>query len=155
MAIVIGIDLGTTSTTAVAVDTDAWQIVASHTLPTPRPQGMERGRTESDAEALVQAGREALERVSVCEVARIGITGKQPGIGVVDDDFRPLPPFIGWQDKRADGDVLAHARDLVRDTRERTGCRLSNGYGAVSLFWLKQRGELPKGTACTLMDYFA
>jgi sugar (pentulose or hexulose) kinase len=155
MAIVIGIDLGTTTTTAVAVDTDAWRIVASHTLPTPRPQGMERCRTESDAEALVRTGREALEHVSTGAVAGVGITGQQHGVVVVDDDLRPLTPFIGWQDKRADGEVLARARELVGDTRERTGCRLSNGYGSVSLFWLKQRGELPKGTVCTLMDYFA
>jgi len=149
---VIGIDLGTTTITALAVDTRTWEITASHTVPAPRLDAPP-GRSESDADAIVAAGLGLLGRLP--PGAGVGITGQQHGVLVVDDDQRPLTPLIGWQDKRADGVVLERARSLVGDTAARTGCRLSNGYGAVTLFALKEEGRLPRGRACTLMDYFA
>ncbi len=150
---VIGIDLGTTTITALAVDTRTWQVIACETAPTPRLD-TPPGRSESDADAIVRAAGGLLEKVRTDPRSPVGVTGQQHGVVVVDDGLNPLTPLIGWQDRRADGAVLEKARALVGDTSKRTGCRLSNGYGAVTLFALKEEGRLPRGTACTLMDFF-
>src|SRR5262245_51675481 len=172
MPLLLGLDLGTTTVTAVALECERHELRAVHTLPTPpettRPAEKERGRREHDASALLDAGlaclRELVERLgpAVGEVVGLGLTGQQHGVVVVDRSGRPLTPFIGWQDQRGNeavedeegGAFVERARRLAGpDASDRTGCRLATGYMGTTLFWLRRHGLLPKeGTACFLTD---
>lgn len=172
MSVVIGIDLGTATITALALSTESGDVLATATLPNTAditsPADRARGRSEWDAAAIVEAGRACLREVSRriganwARSAGLGITGQQHGV-VIADGRRPLTPFINWQDRRGEepypGGPLTYVEEAQRrageDAPQRTGCRLAAGFAAVTLFWMRANGELPtSGRACFLMDYF-
>ncbi|MBY0229740.1 MAG: hypothetical protein K2W96_10710 [Gemmataceae bacterium] len=136
-----GIDLGTTTITALAER--GGEVLARRTVPTPK-----------EAVEIGEAARRAVRGLGVEGIEAVGITGQQHGVLVVDASLSPLTPFVNWQDRRAEP-ALEEARSLAGDPLPRTGCRLSVGYGVVTLFWMRKKGTLPAGTACTLMDWFA
>ena len=173
MTLMLGIDLGTTKTTAIAVDAQSGSIVAQATSPTSQntatPRDQERGRSEFDVISLTQAGIECLRGVvqrlgsRVREVVGLGITGQQHGSVIVDRQRRPLTPFINWQDQRGN-DLDESGRSWVEkanerideETARRSGCRLRTGFMGTTLYWLRETNQLPAdGRACFLMDYFA
>jgi sugar (pentulose or hexulose) kinase len=170
MPVVVGIDLGTTTLTAVALDPAAGELSACFTAPTPgRLPAGDPGRSEWDVTALAERACACLRGVADrlgprrAEVVGLGLTGQQHGGVLVDAALRPLTPFVGWQDRRGEdpypggGTYTERARALAGpEAPGRTGCRLATGYLAVTLFWMRQRGVLPPpGTACLATDYFA
>jgi sugar (pentulose or hexulose) kinase len=174
MPAVLGIDLGTTKITALALDTDRGDIVACHTEPnqaeTTAAADKARGFSEWDMRSIGDTACACLRAVAEQlggrsqQLAGIGLTGQQHGVVMVDKNRVPLTPFINWQDRRAEqtypGTAMTHVRQagerLGEEAPQRTGCRLAAGYLAVTLFWMKETGVLPSaGTACFAPDYFA
>jgi sugar (pentulose or hexulose) kinase len=153
----IGVDVGTSTLTALAWDPQEGRVLESRTRRSP-------SGPEQVAEAAGRVVRElsgALGR-RAAEAAGIGITGQQHGVLLVDAAIRPLTPFYSWQDPGANETVpgrthsyLEEARALLGpDAAVRSGCRLATGYMGVTLFRLKQRGGLPEAaTACFLPDF--
>jgi sugar (pentulose or hexulose) kinase len=171
--VALGIDLGTTKITVLALDTDQGHIVALSTAPNQAEvtslADKERGFSEWDAEAITTIAVECLREVAQQlqgrkhDLVGLGITGQQHGGVIVDESHMPRTPFINWQDRRGDTLDAQSVKTITRLAAERigegapqrTGCRLATGYLGVTLLWLKQTGALPpRGTACFLMDYF-
>jgi sugar (pentulose or hexulose) kinase len=173
MPIVLGIDLGTTTITALALDAESGDVLACRTAANQAevtaPADRARGRREWDVCRIAEAGCDCLRAAADQlgdrrrEVAGVGITGQQHGVVVVGPGLAPLTPFVNWQDRRGDEIDPRTRETFVRranalagpDAARRAGCRLATGYLAVTLFWMKQTGALPPaGTACFVMDYF-
>jgi sugar (pentulose or hexulose) kinase len=173
MPVVLGIDLGTTSLTALALDAATGELLAVRTVANDSeitlPPDRALGRCEWDVPLLTGLACSCLRVVAESlgerrrEVAGLGITGQQHGVLLVDDRLTPLTPIINWQDRRGhdpfpgtDGTFVQRALALAGpDAPRRTGCRLAAGYMAVTLFWLREHGLLPPGArACFLPDYF-
>jgi len=173
MTLLLGIDLGTTKTTTIAVDAASGAIVAQATsatsINTASAADQARGRSEFDVRELARAGLDCLSAVArqlndrVRDVVGLGITGQQHGSVIVDRQLRPLVPFINWQDQRGNDDsgcgqsYVEQANSRIdAATAARTGCRLRTGFLATTLYWMRANGVLPRdGQACFLMDYFA
>lgn len=173
MPVVLGVDIGTTTITVLALDTEQGNILASRTVAnqaeTTSAADKARGRSEWDARRMIERTcgcvRQVAEQLGprLTMAAGIGITGQQHGVVVVDGALTPLTPFINWQDRRAEEIDPATQKTYVRDALDRAGedgprragCRLAPGYMGITLFWMKRTGMLPAGTACFLMDYFA
>jgi sugar (pentulose or hexulose) kinase len=174
MPVVLGIDLGTTSLTALALDVSTGELLAVRTVANDSeitlPPDRARGRCEWQAHILVGLACSCLRGIAGqlgdrrAEIAGLGITGQQHGVLLVDDHLTPLTAFINWQDRRghdpfpgSDKTYLQRALELAGpDAPRRTGCRLAAGYMAVTLLWLREHGLLPDGArACFLTDYFA
>ena len=174
MSVVLGLDLGTTTVTALALAADSGDILARVTVPngaeTTLPEDKARGRSEWDAAAIAVTAcaclRQAADRIgaSWARLAGLGLTGQQHGCLLVDGERRPLTPLIGWQDRRGEEPFPGTDRSYTRqaasrfpdDYPGRTGCRLASGFLATTLFWLKARDQLPApATACFLSAYFA
>ncbi|PJB72830.1 MAG: hypothetical protein CO096_07140 [Armatimonadetes bacterium CG_4_9_14_3_um_filter_66_14] len=174
MAITLGIDLGTTTITALALDLARGDLVACCTRPndaeTTAAADKERGRSEWDAEKIAAIGCSALRSVAEsvgarrAEIVGLGVTGQQHGVVVTDRRQTPLTPLVNWQDRRGEETLPGGDRTCVEaavalagpEAPARTGCRLSAGYLGVTLYWLKQNGLLPPaGVACLVTDYFA
>lgn len=174
MPLTLGVDLGTTTITALALDTATGEIAAVGTRPneaqTTTPPDRAAGCSEWDVPGMAATATACLRAVAERlagrhgELAGIGLTGQQHGVVVVGPDLRPRTPFVNWQDRRGEEPCpgtgqtyVRRARDLLGpDAPRRTGCRLATGYLAVTLFWLKQHGRLPaEGTACFAVDYLA
>ena len=176
MELLIGIDLGTTKSTAIAVDADNGKVIAKSFVETRGRLNNPSmpGRSEWDATVVVACGITCLKELanqlgeSARDVISIGVTGQQHGTVVVDAGRRPLTAFINWQDQRGNepsGLVSPTGQPMtwVEVARERlgsdasmtTGCRLNTGFMATSLFWLAQQNLLPSaGTACFVADLF-
>jgi sugar (pentulose or hexulose) kinase len=173
MPLVLGIDLGTTKITALALDTNRGDIVASSALPNQaeitHSEDKSRGFSEWNTLAMVAAGCGCLREIAGQlqerhhELSGLGITGQQHGGVIIDEAMLPLTPFINWQDRRGDHVDSRSGKTYVRlaaeqigeNAPQRTGCRLATGYLGVTLLWLKETRALPsRGTCCFLMDYF-
>jgi len=172
MPITIGIDIGTTTITALALDAERGDVVASVTAANDAQMtnAAEKGRSRSewDATRMVQNAYEVVrEMVTKLDgrrtgVAGIGLTGQQHGVVIVDEQLRPITPFINWQDRRGLEPVRGAKQTYVEKAArlsgpgatKRTGCALATGFMGVTLFWMKETAALPaKSKACFATDY--
>jgi sugar (pentulose or hexulose) kinase len=160
MSLTVGLDLGTSTLTAVAVEIPSGRVVGSITAPTP---GLE------SPEAILACMHQSMNILSVIAgmpdvqslpILALGVTGQQHGILALDpQQSRPITPFFGWQNQLGEqphpqgGTWAEVARERVGDASLRTGCRLRSGYGVVTLF--AQRNHWPpRSLVCTLMDFW-
>ena len=174
MPLLIGVDLGTTTTTAIAIDAETGEVVSTATGRTASPvtslDDRRKGRSEWDTEQLIADGLHTLRDLTeqlgprANETASIGLTGQQHGMVLLDSHQQPLTPFINWQDQRgnehqpgAKSSWVAAARERLGDESvRRTGCRPNTGFMATTLYWMKQNDCLPPGgRAAFLSDLFA
>jgi sugar (pentulose or hexulose) kinase len=173
MPVVLGVDLGTTKITAVAVEVPGGAVRAAATAPseaeTTSPTDKARGYSEWDARRIVDIACGCLRDLTAQlaghgEPVGLGITGQQHGVLLLDDRLTPRTPLINWQDRRGDQPCPNTDQTYVRraleragpEAPQRTGCRLAAGYMGVTLSWMKATGVLlANGLACFLMDYFA
>ena len=164
---IIGLDLGTTTVTGVLLTVGSGDVLRlvqrrnDAALQTALPT-----RAEQDPLRLRSLALEVLaELISGGEaVDGIAVTGQMHGLLCVDGQGWPLTPLFSWQDQRTaellhDGattlDQLAAC--LTGLDWHENGCRMAHGYGAATLFWLVQQGELPTGTqrVCTIAGWLA
>jgi sedoheptulokinase len=169
MSHLIGLDLGTTTVVGVLLDAARGQVLrvarrrndaarAGSTLPTRAEQDPDRLRTLA-LQVLAELGKEG------AAVHGIWLTGQKHGLLCVDAANRPLTPLISWQDRRTaeplpgtELNTLDQLRACLDDLDWREdGCRIAHGYGAATLFWLVQRGELPAATrsVCTIAGWLS
>ena len=101
--LVIGLDLGTTSTKAVAFAVDGTQVAtASHgyALDTPHP-----GYAVQDPEAILEAAYAAVRDVVAVtgahRIAGISFSSAMHSLLALDAAYRPLTPVVTWGDTRA------------------------------------------------------
>ena len=176
----LAIDLGSTSLTALALDTERRAPVAVESAANRRETTSvayrASGRSEWDLDGMVADAVDLARRVvqRAGDGARfdaIGVTGQQHGCQVLDADGRPAGPLLSWQDRRAaepsDGgagaptyiDLVAERGGARREGRslprfERTGCPLDPKHTAALLFRLRADGALSDGArAATAPDY--
>ncbi len=153
--VVIGIDLGTTTLSAVVLDAHG-AVLESYTVEThaaiPDAPGIQRAaeicrRAEAVAELLVQ---------SYPAVQGIGLCGQMHGIVYVDAAGNAVSDLYTWQNPlgmqhRSGGETWSEWASRV------TGTPLSTGYGLVTHSVLADAGTVPAGAVrfCTIMDYLA
>ena len=172
MPIVIGVDLGTTKITSLAVEAATGTILAIASTVNDANVTSEadrsRGRSEWQADRILAAGLQCLRDISQKlggrsrEVIGLGVTGQQHGMVLVDSQLHPISPLINWQDRRAldqmpgrDTSWLMAARQAMGSDRwQQTGCHLHPGFMAVTLYELGVRSLIPPGAkSLFIMDY--
>lgn len=168
MRVALGIDLGSTSVTVVAVrvDDDRAEMIAALSAPndteTTSAQDRLIGRSEWDIEAMaarvVQTVRHLCSSFDFDEVVAVGVTGQQQGCQLLDAEGSPIGPFIAWQDQRCkdvvDGtggdflDAMASKGSAIRRGKglpsfKDAGCPIVTGYTVPTLFWLDYMDMMP------------
>src|SRR5262245_38933259 len=132
MPITLGVDLGTTTITALALDISSGEVLARRTCPTTElthPDDRVRGRYEAEPHAMTAAACGCLRELGEVlgrrrrELAGIGITGQQHGVAVINDGLSAETPFIGWQDRRGLETIPGTAHNYV----ERAAALLGEG----------------------------
>ena len=166
---IIGLDIGTTSLSAVVLDPESGRQVAHRTVANRAGSFPGPGRAELDLSRLYEltvqclAGLVAQADLALTAIQGIGVTGQQHGVALVGRDAAPAGPAITWQDLRvqeplpgSDRPVLdrfiaaAGGREAFRDT----GCLPAAGFLGPSLYWLSLQDALPGPpvTACFVPD---
>ena len=102
--IVIGVDMGTTSTKSVAYDVSG-RVAASHAvgypLREPKP-----GYAEQDPDAILAAVAQTVASVALqCDgrIRALSFSSAMHTLIGLDQDREPLTPVITWADQRASG----------------------------------------------------
>jgi xylulokinase len=136
----LGIDVGTTGVRAVVV-TEVGRTVAHASEPC-LPDTSVAGRAEADPELWWTAIRTVLgrigARVSLGDIAGVGVTGQAPTAVLVDADGRPVRPAILWLDVRADVEARALEARLGPGGSETIGGNRTHPYFlGPKLAWLK------------------
>ena len=108
MQYVIGLDIGTTSTKAVAFDTKGKQVqIVNHDYPLISPQ---EGWFEQDPEKIVGAAEQAvsdlIQKTGHIPLA-ISLSSAMHGLMLLGDNGRPLTNLIIWADNRSDIEARA------------------------------------------------
>ena len=157
MPLVLSLDLGTTTITALCLTSSAARLSRGETAANAAriaADGSLPGRSEWDADRIAAEALAVLKRLTASlgnrtqELAGIGLTGQQHGVVLVDRTLKPQGPFINWQDRRTEEldpqsgrSWLALARNRAgQEARRTTGCTLAAGYMGATLFWLQSQG---------------
>jgi len=159
--ILIGIDIGTSSTKTIILSADSRVLaVASEetTVATPRPGWAEQA-PESWVRAVVTTLQRALSAAGVApsSVAGLSFSGQMHGTVCVGADGRPLRPAIIWADQRSGAQV----HDLVAGLGKArlaawTGNPVATGFMLASWLWLREHeSEVAQATRRLLLpkDY--
>lgn len=106
--ITVGLDIGTTSVKALAVDADGTVLARSripHEVFAPTPDIHEHNALE----AWYEGPRRAVAELGVADFVGIGVASMVPSMTAVDDDGRPMTPGLLYGDHR--GRTSDHAVD--------------------------------------------
>ncbi len=139
MALLAGLDIGTSAVKGLLIRTDDGAVVAqaevAHPLSTPRP-----GWAEQDPEDW-WAGAQAVlvELARAGEIAGIGLTGQMHGLVALDASDRVLRPAILWNDGRTAAQCAEIERRIgLHALIAQTGNRALPGFTAPKLLWLAE-----------------
>ncbi|MBC7234287.1 MAG: hypothetical protein H5T69_00480 [Chloroflexi bacterium] len=164
----LGLDLGTSTLSAVVLDVTDGRVVCSHTKDNTAAYRPGPGRAELDLDRLrtqlFDLLAEVVELLADCqeEVGAIGVTGQQHGTALLGSDLKPLAPAITWQDRRVEerpaGASMNYLERFIAKAGGEVafgplGCRPAAGYLGPTLFWLRAQGRLPgEARACFIPD---
>lgn len=141
--VVIGCDVGTSSSKAVALDQSGAVVARAsmdQVLHHPHPGWAEQDAT-TWVDSLVHSIREVAAEVGSGRVAAIGVSAQVDGVVAVDANDRPLAPAILWLDRRASAESATLAeRWGAAPIRARTGINLDASHGAAKIAWFRGHG---------------
>lgn len=153
----IGIDLGTTSISAVVLETEKETVLEARTIDNGSfiDNGKEWERIQDPA-LIVKKAKAVLDELleKYPEAASIGLTGQMHGILYLDGQGRALSPLYTWQDQR--GSLpLQGGESAVSLAKKECGITAAVGYGLISHLYNSRSGLTPPQAACvcTVPDY--
>ena len=154
----LGIDIGTTSLSAIALDANDGTVLAASSIPnqsavkTPNP--WER---RQDPEVIFATVSSMLEKLLARyhPVISIGLTGQMHGVLYLDKRGMAVSDLYTWQDGR--GGLPYGQGTYASRLSELTSQQVSSGFGACTHAWFTYNHALPPeaATLCTIADYIA
>lgn len=168
----LGLDIGTTTISAVVVGMEEREILKAYTIPngsfieTDLPW-----EKIQDPDKIMQKALGLLEEIlqEHQDIGVIGLTGQMHGIVYLDENGKHISPLYTWQDGRGNipvekilsedpvpEDALLEAgRSICGILEEEYGVKAHTGYGLVTHLYNCRNNLVPEGAAkvCTIMDY--
>ena len=154
--LIIGLDIGTTTLSAVVVDANKGSILKSVTVPNCYTLPDENGYHKmQNPDAIVAKMLEIKEELvaEYGEIAAIGVTGQMHGIVYCDALGNAVAPLYTWQD--ASGQKDYKGATYAQYLTELTGYNMASGYGLTTHFVNTIENNVPSSavTMCTVHDY--
>lgn len=154
---VLGIDIGTTTISAVVVNNGRNLARSTYKNDSFLPTDNSWERIQSP-EYIRDTALTAVKALLAehPDVERIGVTGQMHGIVYLDREGTVISPLYTWQDAR--GNLLYRdGQTYVQYLSGVSGCQLASGYGLVTHFYNMVNGLVPENAAklCTVHDYIA
>lgn len=153
---VIGLDIGTTSICAAAIDAESGEVCEviteqnSFSVPGKPYERMQ------NADGIVDLCIEAVSALSGrFDCCGVGITGQMHGIVYLDSCGNAVSKLYTWQDMS--GSELSDGKSYAQTLSQLTGYNAATGFGLTTYFVHSQKGEVPENAAaiCTIHDYAA
>ena len=146
----IGLDIGTTTISAVVIDVVSGSLLESVTKPNSATiKTSHLYERLQDPNKIIATATSILDDLleNFPEVAGIGLTGQMHGILYTDKNGQAVSPLYTWQDARGDEKTTAHisyAEELSRLTAQNTLSPIASGYGSVTHFYNTQNKLVPE-----------
>lgn len=143
MALLLGLDIGTTSLKAVLYDAGCGLVTRVAARPTPVDHPRD-GWSEHDPQALWETVCACIREAAAGQpVAGLAISSMAEAGLLVDAKGQPLSPIIAWYDRRSEPQAAwIEQRMPVAQLYRITGQRVSPSFGVTKLLWL--RDNLPQ-----------
>lgn len=149
----MGIDIGTTTISAVMIDGDSGKLLGSRTV-SHRAFLKGSGRHQ-DPEKLWTLTRELAEELAGTygRPDSIGMTGQMHGMLYVDKQGQAVSPLYTWQEG-CGNELTRDGRTYAEVLKEATGSAAS-GYGLTTHYYLEQKRRIPSNAVsmATISDY--
>ncbi|MBQ8392989.1 MAG: MerR family transcriptional regulator [Clostridia bacterium] len=156
-ALSVGIDIGTTTVSAVVYDIDNKEQLEAYSIPH-SSYIFSDIKYEQNTSAIINKSEKLLYHIldSYKNIISIGITGQMHGIVYVNENGEAVSNLMNWQDKRAD-QPLESGKSTCEEIFHMTGESISTGYGVATHYYNMKMGEIPYNAVgiCTIMDLFA
>ncbi len=178
----LGLDIGTTTISAVVVKADEREIEKAYTISNDSFMQTDLSWEKvQEPEAIMQKVFRLLDEIFECygDIGMIGLTGQMHGIVYLDEDGRHISPLYTWQDGRGNmplGDVslgsplsekiqterirqeelsAEEERSVCEILEKEYGVRAHTGYGLITHLYNSRKNLVPDGAVrvCTIMDY--
>ena len=151
----VGVDLGTSSTKAVLYQTDGKLISeAAVEVPLfyPKPGVVEQDNEDFYSSAA-RTVRMCVESSGVApqEIAAIAFDSQMAGIGLIDENFKPVARFDSWLDMRCQPYIEWMDREAGDLITQLTGCPPTCDHGPKMLWWKNEEPEIYRRTAKFVM----
>ena len=153
----LGIDIGTTTISAVVMDMDTQKVEKAYTINNNSflAAGHVWERLQNPAVIIAKAKNlvdSILEEYT--EIERIGMTGQMHGIVYLDKEGSAISPLYTWQDRRCD-EKFFDGKCISQIIEEKTGKTVPTGYGLATHIYNLKVGSVPQNAVqiCTIMDY--
>jgi xylulokinase len=144
MSLYIGVDSGTQSVKAIALDLATGRVVAEARAPHHLIAGLPPGHMEQHPSEWVSAMDEVIGRVAAqvdaSRVRGIGVSGQQHGFVPLDEDGQVIRPAKLWCDTSTTAECAILTRKLggAAAVIRKTGLPFLPGYTAPKVLWLKR-----------------
>jgi xylulokinase len=145
MSLYVGVDSGTQSVKAIALDLDTGRVVAEARAPHHLIEGLPPGHMEQHPQEWVSAMDSAIgevaSRIDRARVRGIGVSGQQHGFVPLDEKGSVIRPAKLWCDTSTFAECAVLTRKLGGPAAviRRTGLPFLPGYTAPKVLWLKRR----------------
>jgi sedoheptulokinase len=147
----LGIDMGTTTVSAVLIDEAGqvrWRTTRRNTAGLSSPDSCDALQSP---EILLTTAEKIIEdaKVSGFSFRRIGLTGQMHGILYTDASGMACSPLFTWQDRHGNQPFPGEEETCSRL------CRIPTGYGVCTFFYHTRLGKIPPQAQnfCTIADY--
>ncbi len=149
---ILGLDIGTTTISAVVADAETGEILDSRTV---KNDSVIEGSKLQNPEIIINtvlAVREELTKKH-SPLTAIGVTGQMHGILYLDKDGKAVSPLYTWQDES--GNKAYNGETYASYLTKITGHTMATGFGLVTHFVNKEEKKVPENavTLCTIHDY--
>jgi xylulokinase len=151
----IGVDLGTSGTKAALYQVDGKLISdASVEVPLfyPKPGTVEQDNEDFYVSAA-QTVRMCIESsgVDAKEIAAIAFDSQMAGVGLIDEDFKPVTRFDSWLDMRCQPFIEWMDKEAGDRITQLTGCPPTCDHGPKMLWWKNEHPDIYQRTAKFVM----
>ena len=153
----IGLDIGTTTISAVILDTEGQKVERAYTFANESfmQTGFEWEKIQNP-DIIVQKAFKLLDEVfeEYHDVHVIGLTGQMHGIVYLDENGKHISPLYTWQDGRGN-QAIENGKSVCEILEKEFSVKASAGYGLVTHLYNIKQNLVPEGAAkiCTIMDY--
>lgn len=151
----VGVDLGTSGTKAALYQIDGKLISeASVEIPLfyPKPGTVEQDQEDFYTSAA-QTVRTCIESSSVDpkDIAAIAFDSQMAGVGLIDDDYKPVTRFDSWLDMRCQPFIEWMDKECGDRITQLTGCPPTCDHGPKMLWWKNEQPSIYERTAKFVM----
>ncbi len=149
---ILGLDIGTTTISAVVADAETGKILDSRTV---KNDSVIDGTKLQNPEIIIKtvlAVRDELTK-SHAPFTAIGVTGQMHGILYLDKNGEAVSPLYTWQDES--GNKPYKDGTYASYLTQKTGHAMASGFGLVTHFVNKEESNVPESavTLSTIHDY--